>query len=196
MKKDNIDEKYVKNYLLNTLSTLNKLVSSEKFISCILEASNKIIQSISEGNCIYLAGNGGSAAHAQHFAAELVSRFNFDRNPLPAVALTTDTSILTAISNDYGYEKVFERQLQGLAKSGDVFIGFSTSGSSKNITTTFKKARELNIESIGICGEKGMKGTKPNLEISIPSSNTPLIQEMHGITSHLLCDIVEKSIFS
>ena len=187
--------KYIRNSLSNTSNLINELLNSELYLNLVLEASNLIVDSLSKKKCIYLAGNGGSAAHAQHFAAELVSRFNFDRNPLPAIALNTDSSILTAVANDYGYENIFERQLAAIAKPGDVFIGFSTSGNSKNIINAFKKADELDLFSIGICGKKGMNIAKLNVEISIPSESTPLIQEMHGITSHLICDIVEKSIF-
>ena len=105
------------------------------------KASNIIIESIKSNNCILLAGNGGSAAHSQHFAAELICRFNLDRNPLPALALTNDSSVITSISNDYGYENVFERQVQGLSKKGDVFIGLTTSGTSINIIKALKNAK-------------------------------------------------------
>ncbi len=196
MKKFNSSKEYIKYSLSKTLSLIEELLNSDKYISSVIDASNLIIESLDNQNCVYLAGNGGSAAHSQHFAAELVSRFNFDRNPLPAIALTTDSSILTSISNDYGYEKVFERQLAALAKSGDIFIGFSTSGNSQNIINAFRKSHQIDVISIGICGQNGIKDVKPNIEISIPSTNTPLIQEMHGITCHLICDIVEKSIFS
>ena len=193
--KNYLMEETVKSSLLKTQSLLNKLLESKKYISCVLASSNIIVNAISRNNSVFLAGNGGSAAHSQHFAAEFVSRFNFERRPLPAYALNTDSSILTAVSNDYGYEKVFERQLSALAKAGDVFIGFSTSGKSINVINAFKRANELDMYSIGICGKNGMKGADLNVEISIPSEHTPLIQEMHGITSHLICDIVEKSIF-
>ena len=196
MKKFNSSKEYIKYSLSKTLSLIEELLNSDKYISSVIDASNLIIESLDNQNCVYVAGNGGSAAHSQHFAAELVSRFNFDRNPLPAIALTTDSSILTSISNDYGYEKVFERQLAALAKSGDIFIGFSTSGNSQNIINAFRKSHQIDVISIGICGQNGIKDVKPNIEISIPSTNTPLIQEMHGITCHLICDIVEKSIFS
>ena len=196
MKKLNSSKEDIKYSLSKTLSLIEELLNSDKYISSVIDASNSIIESLQNQKCIYLAGNGGSAAHSQHFAAELVSRFNFDRNPLPAIALTTDSSILTAVSNDYGYEKVFERQLSALGKSGDIFIGFSTSGNSQNIINAFSRSHEMNVLSIGICGQNGIKDVKPNIEILIPSANTPLIQEMHGITSHLICDIVEKSIFS
>ena len=195
MIKNNTTKEYIINSLKKTHSLVYKLFNSEKYIASVDNVSKLLVDSINSNHCVFLAGNGGSAAHAQHFSAEFVSRFNFDRNPLPAIALTTDSSILTAIANDYGYDKVFERQLGGLARSGDVFIGFTTSGKSKNIINAFKKTNEMNILSIGICGEMGIEGFKPDLEINIPSSNTPLIQEMHGITCHLICDIVEKSIF-
>ena len=126
MNNKNKTKEYIQDSLLETLSLLKKISDSQKFIASINEASNLIIDSIKTNHCIYIAGNGGSAAHSQHFAAELVSRFNFDRNPLPSIALTTDTSILTAIANDYGYEKLFERQLKGLSKPGDIFIGLTT----------------------------------------------------------------------
>jgi len=193
---NNISEQYIRNSLKKTLSLVNELLSSKIFIDSVLEATNIIINALSNDNCIYLAGNGGSAALAQHFAAELISRFNFDRNPLPSIALTTDSSIITAVANDYGYEKVFERQLAGLAKNGDVFIGFSTSGNSPNIINAINKANEMGLMTIGMCGVNGIKGTNLNVDISIPSQHTPLIQEMHGVTSHLICDLVEKSIFS
>ena len=190
MNKKNKTEKYIENSLLETLDLLKRISDSQKYISIIME------DSIKSNHCIYVAGNGGSAAHSQHFAAELVSRFNFDRNPLPSIALTTDSSILTAIANDYGYEKLFERQLKGLSKPGDVFIGLTTSGKSKNIIKAFKQAKSMSLLTIGICGENGIKDFKPDVEISVPSLKTPLIQEIHGITLHLICDLVERSIFN
>ena len=189
-------ENYIQHSLSETLSLLKEISESKKFITSIKEASSLIIDCIKTNHCIYIAGNGGSAAHSQHFAAELVSRFNFDRNPLPSIALTTDTSILTAIANDYGYEKLFERQLKGLSKPGDVFIGLTTSGKSRNIIKAFEQAKKMNLLTIGICGKNGINNFKTDIEISIPSMNTPLIQEMHGIAIHLLCDLVEKSIFN
>ena len=196
MNDENKTEEYIQHSLLKTLSVLNQISDSKQFISSIREASNLIIDSIKTNHCIFIAGNGGSAAQSQHFAAELVSRFNFDRNPLPSIALTTDTSILTAIANDYGYEKLFERQLKGLSKSGDIFIGLTTSGKSRNIIKAFEQAKNMNLLTIGISGENGINEFIPDIEICIPSVNTPLIQEMHGIAIHLLCDLVEKSIFN
>jgi D-sedoheptulose 7-phosphate isomerase len=190
-----ISEKYIKSSLSRTSNLLNEISSSSLFIQSVIDASNLLTNSIIQNQFIFLAGNGGSAAHSQHFAAELVSRFNFDRNPLPAVALTTDSSVTTAISNDYGFEKVFERQIDGLSKEGDVFIGLSTSGKSPNILQAFLKAKEKNLKTIAISGINGIESFDADVQISIPTDNTPLIQEMHGITSHLLCDLIEKSIF-
>ena len=170
MNKKLTTKEYVKASLSKTKDLLQDLINLDDYIFNIQKASQLIVDSISSNHTIFLAGNGGSAAQSQHFAAELVSRFNFDRNPLPAVALTTDTSVITAISNDYGYEKVFERQLSGLAKNGDVFIGFSTSGTSKNIINCFKKAREMKLLSIGISGDAGIKESTPDILISIPCS--------------------------
>ena len=131
-----ISEKYIKSSLSRTSNLVNEISASSLFIQSVIDASNLLTNSIIQSQFIFLAGNGGSAAHSQHFAAELVSRFNFDRNPLPAVALTTDSSVTTAISNDYGFEKVFERQIDGLSKEGDVFIGLSLIN--KYITSFFK----------------------------------------------------------
>ena len=189
---------YVENSLLKSLNLIKELSELEIFIKNTIEASDFIIDSITNNKFIFLAGNGGSAAHSQHFAAELICRFNFDRNPLPALALTTDSSVITAISNDYGYENIFERQISGLSKKGDVFIGLTTSGTSKNIIKAFKRAKILKLKTIAICGGNGIPKSDfiPDVEISIPSKVTSLIQEMHGITTHLICDIVEKTIFS
>lgn len=189
---------YLENSLSKSLNLIKKLLESETYITNTIKASDLIIDSINNNNCIFLAGNGGSAAHSQHFAAELICRFNLDRNPLPALALTTDSSVITAISNDYGYENVFEKQIAGLSKKGDVFIGLTTSGTSINVIKAFKRAKILNLKTIAICGGNGIPSSDfiPDVEIAIPSKVTSLIQEMHGITTHLICDIVEKTIFS
>ena len=188
--------KIVKSIINESIEVKFSLLNDEKEINNLIKVIKKIISTLKKNYKLILAGNGGSASDAQHFAAELVSRFNFDRNPLPSISLTTDTSILTAIANDYGYEKLFERQLKGLSKPGDVFIGLTTSGKSRNIIKAFEQAKQMSLLTIGICGENGIDNLKPDIEISIPSVNTPLIQEMHGITIHLLCDLVEKSIFN
>ena len=145
---------------------------------------------------ILLAGNGGSAADAQHMAGEYVSRFMYDRPGLAAVALTTDTSIITAIGNDYGYEKLFARQIQALGRPGDVFIGYSTSGTSPNILAGFEAARAAGVTCIGFTGSRGgpMHGLC-DIILAVPSADTPKIQEGHFVLGHIICGLVERAMF-
>jgi len=144
-----------------------------------------------------LAGNGGSAADAQHIAAELVGRYGFDRPSIPSLALTTDTSNLTAIGNDYGYEQVFSRQLEGMGQEGDIFIGISTSGNSVNIIRAFESAKKKNIMTVALTGNDGGKMAQmADIALVVPSNSTPRIQEVHILIGHILCDIIEKEIFS
>ncbi|RMX04175.1 SIS domain-containing protein [Corticibacter populi] len=154
------------------------------------------IASLGQDGKILLAGNGGSAADAQHIAGEFVSRFEFDRPGLPAIALTTDTSILTAIGNDYGYEKLFSRQVQALGRRGDVFIGYSTSGRSPNVLKAFEEARRLGLVTVGLTGNRGgaMLELCDHL-LAVPSAHTPRIQEGHLLLGHTLCQLVEQAIF-
>jgi D-sedoheptulose 7-phosphate isomerase len=162
----------------------------------VTDAAYACIHALQNGGKILLAGNGGSAADAQHIAGELVSRFAFDRPGLPAVALTTDTSILTAIGNDYGYDKLFERQVQANGKSGDVLIVYSTSGKSVNIIKALEKASEMGMITIGLTGNKG----GPMVELcdyllAVPSAETPKVQEGHLGIGHIICGIIENAIF-
>ena len=187
---------YINNYLKTTYNTLGLIINSKKYINSVLSASSVIINSLKSGKKIYIAGNGGSAADAQHFAAELVSRFMFDRNPLPAIALTTDSSSLTAIGNDYGFDQIFSRQLNAVANEDDVFIGISTSGKSPNILKAFDICKQKGITSIALSGINGIKSYKPDYLIAIPSESTPIIQEMHLITYHMLCSIIESDLFN
>ncbi|MDD5579623.1 MAG: D-sedoheptulose 7-phosphate isomerase [Methylobacter sp.] len=159
-------------------------------------AANACIGCLQGGGKILLAGNGGSAADAQHIAGELVSRFAFDRPGLPAMALTVDTSILTAIGNDYGYEKLFARQVQAHGKKGDVFMGYSTSGRSPNVLRAFEEARKQGLVCIGLTGNQG--GPMHELcdyLLAVPSGDTPKIQEGHLVLGHILCGLVENAIF-
>jgi D-sedoheptulose 7-phosphate isomerase len=147
------------------------------------------------GGKIMLAGNGGSAADAQHIAGELVSRFNYDRPGMAGIALTTDTSILTAIGNDYGYEMLFARQIQALGQPGDVFIGYSTSGSSPNILQAADEARKRGLVCIGFTGNRrGSLVDKCDFVLEIPSASTPRIQEGHLVLGHIMCGMVEEAI--
>ncbi len=136
-------------------------------------------------------GNGGSASDSQHFAAELVGRFQKERKPLPAIALTTDTSILTSVSNDYSFNDIFVRQVEAVGKKGDVLVGFSTSGNSKNVISAFKKAKEMEISTIAICGNGGELEKIADITFKIPSK-TSRVQEIHAILIHILCEIIES----
>jgi D-sedoheptulose 7-phosphate isomerase len=159
-------------------------------------AGQACIKCLKNGGKILLAGNGGSAADSQHIAAELVSRFAFDRPGLPAIALTTDTSILTAIGNDYGYERLFTRQIQAHGNGGDVFIGYSTSGKSTNILRAFEEARLRGLVCLGLTGNRG--GPMRELcevMLEVPSGDTPKIQEGHLVLGHILCGLIEEALF-
>ncbi|AEF95810.1 D-sedoheptulose 7-phosphate isomerase [Methanotorris igneus] len=171
-----------------------------KFIEENEENLRKSIEIIAEvlknGNKILICGNGGSAADAQHFAAEIVGRFKLERKGLPAIALTTDTSILTAIGNDYGFEMIFERQVEALGKKGDVLVGISTSGNSKNVIRAVNKAKEMGIYTIGLLGKGGGKLKDiVDLALVVPSNDTARIQECHLTIYHVICEEVEKRLF-
>ena len=155
------------------------------------------IEALSVGNKVIFCGNGGSAADSQHLAAELMGRYKIDRAPLPALALTVDTSALTAIGNDYGYDKVFSRQLRGIGVESDVLVGISTSGNSKNILDALDVAKELGIHTVAFTGESGgaMK-EQADLCLAVPSSVTNNIQEMHIACGHIICGLVERHFFS
>ena len=155
-----------------------------------------ITQAFKNGNSVYFAGNGGSAADAQHLAAEFSGRFYKDRKALPSEALHCNTSYLTAVANDYSYDVIYSRLIEGLAKPGDVLVGLSTSGNSGNIVKAFEKSKELKVVTIGFTGAEG--GTVKHLMdylINVPSTDTPRIQESHILLGHIICELVEKNIF-
>jgi D-sedoheptulose 7-phosphate isomerase len=155
-----------------------------------------IVNSFKAGGKVFLFGNGGSAADAQHIAAEFVNRFLIERPPLPAIALTTDTSILTSISNDYGYADLFSKQLKALAKEGDVAIGLSTSGSAANVIKAMKVAREMGLKTVGLAGMDGGELARVvDLAIVVDSQVTPRIQEVHITIGHALCEMVDRMLF-
>ena len=166
------------------------------YLELVNEAGMKLTEVIKNGNKILLAGNGGSAADAQHFAGEIVGRFLMERKAIPAMSLCVDPSVMTCIGNDYGYNEVFARQLQGMGVKGDAFIGISTSGNSDNIVQAIKEARKKDMLVIGFLGKSGGK-IKEMCDISlvVPSDNTPRIQEVHTFTVHLLCEIIERGVF-
>lgn len=180
-----------------TASMLEAMSMDEKLIQDLSSAVDLCVQSLRHDGKVILAGNGGSAADAQHIAGEFVSRFAFDRPGLASIALTTDTSVLTAIGNDYGYEKVFARQVQALGRGGDVFIGISTSGKSPNILRALEQARLGGLVTIGMTGNRGGPMHELcDLVLAVPSADTPRIQEGHIVLGHTLCLLVERAIFA
>ena len=178
------------NCLENHIKTAQKM---KEILPLVQKSGELCLNALKNGNKILIAGNGGSAADAQHFSAELTGRFKKERISLPAIALTTDTSALTAIGNDYGYKYVFSRQLEGLGNEEDVFIGISTSGNSKNIIEAIHKAKEKNIKIITLLGKDGGKiKDLGDINIIIPSYDTPRIQEMHIMLLHMICQIIDE----
>ncbi len=186
--------KNIKNCLLES-ANLKKQVA-EEFAEVIQQAINLICASLTNDNKVLLMGNGGSAADAQHIAGELIGRFKLERNSIPAIALTTDTSILTAIGNDYGFDKVFVRQIESLGCEGDIVIAISTSGNSKNVIEALKISKKNKMKSIGLLGCGGGQVKQlVDLPILVPSSNTPRIQEAHITIGHVICEEIEKELF-
>lgn len=182
---------------LSKLATLIADIQADKDLLGQVEQTAKlIVETLNAGGKVLLAGNGGSAADAQHIAAEFVSRFHYDRPGLAAIALTTDTSILTAIGNDYGYERLFARQVQALGRKGDIFIGISTSGNSGNVLEALQVARTMGLTTIGFAGQTGGKMVDQcDLILRMPSKETPKIQEGHIAIGHIICGLVEATIF-
>ncbi|WP_415397692.1 D-sedoheptulose 7-phosphate isomerase [Sulfurimonas sp. CS5] len=187
---------YIKNQIKKSYETKQAIYQNEKLLNEISEVCKLCVELYRGPNKTILAGNGGSAADAQHIAAELVGRYGFDRPSIPSLALTTDTSNLTAIGNDYGYDKVFSRQLEGMGQEGDIFIGISTSGNSVNIINAFKVAKEKGITTVALVGRDGGEMAKlADYSLIVPSDSTPRIQESHILIGHIICDIIEKEIF-
>ena len=187
---------YISAQINEAQQVMSAMLADDSLILTVQAAANACITSLQQGGKILLAGNGGSAADAQHIAGEFVSRFAFDRPGLPAIALTTDSSILTSIGNDYGYEKLFSRQVQAHGNRGDIFIGYSTSGNSPNIIRAFEEAHSRGLISIGLTGNRGgVMQLLCDYLIEVPSSDTPKIQEGHLVVGHILCGLVESAIF-
>jgi len=160
----------------------------------IAEVASEICSSFERGNKVLLFGNGGSAADAQHIAAELVGRFKRDRRPVPALALTTDTSVLTAIGNDYGFEQIFSRQIHALGRKGDIAIALSTSGNSANVLLAADAAREMEMITVGLTGrDGGSLGSRVQYHLNVPHSVSARIQEVHIMAGHILCELVEDN---
>jgi D-sedoheptulose 7-phosphate isomerase len=169
---------------------------AESCSDVIFEITERIIRALRDGKKVLLCGNGGSAADSQHIAAELVCRFRMNRPALPAIALTTDTSILTAVSNDFGFETLFSRQVEALGREGDILIGLSTSGSSKNVALAMHQAKQGGLFAIAFIGQKsGPVSEFADVILHIPSDITARIQEGHATVGHIICDLVEKELF-
>jgi D-sedoheptulose 7-phosphate isomerase len=193
---ENTMKKFIENQIKNSFEVKQAIYENKELMELIQEVSKVVTEAYKKGNKTLIAGNGGSAADAQHIAGEFVSKFYFDRPGLASIALTTDTSILTAIGNDYGYEKLFSRQVQANGVKGDVFIGISTSGNSVNIVKALEECKEKGITTIGLTGQSGGKMKELcDYCICVPSNETPRIQESHILIGHIICAVVEEEIF-
>lgn len=182
--------------ILNLLKEHQAVMSQlEQAIPLIEQASEQIFQAIERGGKVFFMGNGGSAADAQHLAAELVGRFYAERRALPGISLSTDTSVLTCLTNDYDYSIVFSRQLEALCRAGDVVVGLSTSGNSPNVLKAMAVAKKLGAYTIGMAGQSGGQlAGAVDLCFCVPSTNTPRIQEAHIFIGHTICELVEKMV--
>jgi len=179
-----------------SIATKQKLIEDRSLISSVAEVSRVIVNSLRQGGKILIFGNGGSAADAQHIAAEFVGRFAFNRPALPALALSVNTSCLTAIGNDYGFDLVFSRQVEALGREGDVAIGISTSGNSTNVLCGMLASRKLGLHTVGLTGCSGGElKDAVDLCLCAPSTDTPRIQECHILLGHAICELVEQTIF-
>ena len=189
-------KKFLKLYLDDSNQCISNMVSDPTLLSLLFEIASECLKKLQTGNKLLFAGNGGSAADCQHMAGEYVSRFLIDRNGLPAIALTTDTSILTAIGNDYGYEMVFSRQIEAVGRKGDLLFVYSTSGNSQNILKAVETAKRMGISVVGMTGlNRGKMDTMCDFIFKTPSMRTPQIQEGHLIAGHAICALVEKQFF-
>jgi len=180
----------------DSIEVKEKILLNKKLLESIEKSAFLLIDAIKKGNKVIFCGNGGSAADAQHLSAELLGKFYIDRKALPSISLTVNSSVLTAVGNDFSYEKVFIRQLEGIGNKGDILVGISTSGNSRNIIEAFKYAQTNEIITIALTGESGGKlKDYADILINVPSNDTPRIQESHITIGHIICEIVEKVVF-
>lgn len=187
---------FISDHIIKSVNTKNEILKSPEMLSAIAKATKISVDAYRSGNKLLFAGNGGSAADAQHLAGEMVSRFYFDRPALPAIALTTDTSILTAAGNDYGFEKIFSRQIEANGVKGDVLFAITTSGNSPNILKAIEACRTKGITVIGLTGGTGgLMKDKCDHILTVPSNETPIIQESHIMIGHIICALVEEEMF-
>jgi len=186
----------IENIIKDSINAKQLILNDKDFIKRINDAAMTCVESLKNSGKIHLCGNGGSASDAQHIAAELSGRFYYDRAPLNAEALHVNTSYLTAVANDYSFDMVYARMLQASARKGDVLIGISTSGNSANILKTIEVAKELGVKTIGMTGESGGKMADCcDILLNVPSKCTPRIQESHIMIGHIICEIIEATIF-
>jgi len=182
-----------KKILKESIAVKERLLKSDS--DTIAQIAKLIVGAVKKGNKLIAFGNGGSASDSQHIVAELIGRFKHERAPIPAIALSCNTSIITALSNDYGYDVSFSRQLEGLAKTGDVALGISTSGNASNVYEALKKAKTFGLKTVTMTGEGGGKiAGLADIALKIPSSNTPRIQEAHITAGHIICELVEEEL--
>lgn len=190
-------KEHIKDILQNSINVKSSILNNTELLTTIEQVVEKQVIAFKNGNKVLFCGNGGSAADAQHLAAEFSGRFYSDRDPLPSDALHCNTSYLTAVANDYGYDLVYSRIIKGTGKAGDVLIGLSTSGNSTNITNALQTARDLGMITVGFTGEGGgkMKALCDYL-VNVPSNDTPRIQESHITIGHIMCQLVEEQLFN
>lgn len=187
----------IQKHIAESAQVVNAMLVDDQLASSIEKVAQVCIAALQNGKKLLFMGNGGSAADSQHLAGEMVSRFAFDRPGLPAFALTTDTSVLTAIGNDYGYIQLFARQVQAVGQAGDVLIGISTSGKSPNIIAALEAGKQQGLITVGMAGnQKALITTVVDHCIEIPSASTPKIQEGHIISGHILCGLIEDAMFT
>lgn len=187
----------IRNTIQNSAALIDKLSRDEIFLEKVNKSVGLITRCYEHGGKVFLCGNGGSAADAQHLAAELSGRYYFDRPPLNSEALHCNTSFITAVSNDYSFDHIYERMIQAAGKKNDVLIAFSTSGNSKNVTLALKAAKKINMHTIGFTGlSAGKMGSFCDIIINVPSHDTARIQEAHIMTGHIICQWVERNLFN
>lgn len=189
-------QEQIKNVISDSIKTKEQILNNKELLTTIEEVTSLIVKAFKQGNKVLFCGNGGSAADAQHLAAEFSGRFYKDRKPLPSEALHCNTSYLTAVANDYGYELIYKRVVEGTGKPGDVLVGLSTSGNSANITNALQTAQDIGMITVGFTGESGgkMKELCDHL-INVPGNDTPRIQEAHIMIGHIICMLVEENYF-
>lgn len=188
---------YIKKSIQDSISVKEAILNDDNILTTLESVGTIIHKCVTSGGKVLICGNGGSAADSQHIAAELVGRFVYERKALAAIALTTDSSILTAVGNDYGFEAIFERQVEALAQKGDIFIGITTSGNSKNIVKALDKCKELGVVSVGLLGgDGGVCAEICDFNITVNSKVTARVQESHILCGHIICGIIDEIIKS